>query len=509
MTEMMVREFLEPSKGFRAPTYPDMQRTALYNQLHTGSYGTTTGGAIAVVRDSTFPMWGQLTLSFGSSGGALQAQQTSWHVPLTGSVIAAGETCVVDGSTIKLQDAVTGSAVQSYDMVGITAGMMNCGSPVLGIMPEVDSRPWFWIPKGWGLGLAISYRSEATSFGTSNVTPLVQLEFRGGPQVDYGSAQITMPVMTGAQMSSFITWPSSLWQYYGSNGVWVRPRLISFESDTGLTAASPLVAFNLLTSSQPVINYTTGAGAAMPTALFSGTNASGFQPFVNLAVGRTWATGASALISMANKVVSTSLRISNATKVVNQEGTIEALRYYENATNTLSNPPASFASFIPEDRAFLRMAVGIRTAVRPSADFEFFQDNRIELTASTYFSAFILRTNQHINFMRFLDPDAASASTLAFELRQNLEFLTNDVLLRPTFSPHTVAELHAAVARFARMPIFSPNTGVQHYNLVERKVKAVQDDKKPKAPAPKPKPKPKAEHKSNGNSAKAPPAKKS
>jgi hypothetical protein len=497
--ETIFNELINPTrKGFRVPTYPDIQRTALYNQLHTGVYPAAATAYMSLVRDVTFPLWARANAAGASQGNSAQFQQAEWYCSQQSSELFVGDTLTLDNSVMTLRTAATGDATRSGSLVGATAAQMFNGYPVMAVMPEVDSRPWFWIPAGWTFGVAVSLETTEATLGSATLIPTVVLEVRAGPQLILPNLACLLTPLSGTTMSGALAFaPQGGWPALG--GVWVRPLSLSLKPSDNIVMSGPQLRVNIHTSSSSAISYSY-SGMLMPTATFSGTYASGFQPLVNMAMNRSVATNSANLISTCCKVVGLSLRISNATKVMNIEGTTQCLRYYENAVTGLAAPPANNAAFIPEDRDFYRMAVGVYTAVRPSAEFESFADTRIELTSGTWICGLRLYSNMHVHYIKFDDPDTATPSLMAYELRQNLEFITNDVLLRPDFSPYSVAQLHDAIRKFAKAPVWRPGNAVQHYNLVDRQQAAVKapasggkgakgKKKGPAQPAAKPKPK--------------------
>lgn len=484
----ILSEFQNPSKrGVRLPTYPDLQKTSIYSQVENGVYGVNTAdAAISVIRDATFPLWAVVgtTGNSGATGagfqqlsyeaaGPLGTDENSRTVPLDG-------VWTIESSNFQVSSITGGVTTATEQRMGV-AGVSNmyCGTPVIAVMPNIDEREWLYCPNGWAMGFGLSLGFAPDTLGAAQVIVRCTVEVRAGPEIEYADIQMTgisAASMTGAATNTAGWAKVAEFNESGRYGYYIRLKNVELKTVSGTAVYNNFKpAVSLWTFGVTAVTFTASANAKMPIVVGAGTVAAGFQPLVNMAINRSTSTSASALVAAANKVVSTALTLANATKVMNQEGTFNCLRYYENGVHGLTRPPKNFNGFNPEDRAFVRMAAGLRVAVRPSHEMEFFEDTRVTYGAGpigvdpVYWPALRLWKHQHVNLIRCEDPDTATVSQINYTLKQNLEFINNDVLLRPTYSEFEIEDLHKAVKAFCKAPIWISGD-VAHYNLVDRTV---------------------------------------
>lgn len=506
--QSILREFQEPSKtGMRVPTYPDLQRTALYPQMEQGTFSVNHASSkLVLVRDATFPLWGT------QHAAAYLFYSQNWETGAQLDLTIPN----ADWSILRLPYVL--SEYQSGANTTATYRRFNVGGPWVGpvagcplvTMPEVDDRPWLWIPPLATIVVGVSFGPSPTIVGSIDQAA-VFLECRTGPENEVPELGGSHNSFTGTAFSVIVTRPSVL----SATGCYVRPGRVEIKNEAAgdLVLSQWRLEVTIGVSNTPTLAVSEPAPNVLGTLSQStplGSIPPVLLPMVNLSAQRSVTTNAATLVAAAAKVVSTALVVTNATKVMNQEGTINCCRIYEQGQNGSSFAvlPESFAAFMPDDRAFYRMAAGVATAVRPSSEFERFQDYR-QLTSSpiestvNWAATMRLWRNQHIHVMLFVDQDLTTPSTMAYTLRQNLEFVTNDVLLRPAIASADIEDLHKAVRAFARAPVWRPAGTPAHYNLVSREVEATPRGRpkpKPKgkpqsqqeSQKPKPKPKPKA-----------------
>lgn len=504
--QKILSEFAAPSpSGLRLPTYPDLQRTALYPQVEQNTYGVNSGTAgMLLLRDATYPLWAVTGATYSSQPAVTvsqQAQQVTYTLGSIADNIAAGASEDVTIPVMRISRVSTGYAPASEESIGVpnTWNSMTAGTPVMAVMPDIDENGWLWVPSGWQVAYAFSLGFGALTL-SGDVVPVVTVEQRLGPELQLPNILTNMTAMSGPTLNSTAVLPSASFAAANRSGVFIRPISVNLinaiaASDLAGTPNLTIVAVSCSTG----LALTPGSGVNMATITGAGASVPGWQPLVNMASTRSAATSAGALVASACRVISTALRVTNATKVMNMEGTIQCVRYYENNVYSLALPPVSFTGFVPEDRGWFTMAAGVYTAVRPSAELERFEDTRLSYGGAAisgfpqlYIPALRLYKNQHIHYIKYSDPDTATASLMAYELKQNLEFVTNDVLLRPQICQYSLEDLHSAVRRFAGEKIWLPGSGVPHYNLVSRATTPGGNPAgKPKAAKPKAKPKPK------------------
>lgn len=513
--QRILSELVAPSPtGLRLPTYPDLQKTALYPQVEQNTYGINSGSAgMLLLRDATFPLWaltGATNSSQPASNVTQQAQQVTYTLGSIADSVAAGASEDVTVPVMRMSRASTGPSAPSEGSIGVpnTWNAMTAGTPVMAVMPDIDEDGWLWVPNGWQVAYAFSLGLGSLLL-SGDVVPVVTVEQRLGPELQLPNITTNMSVMSGNTLNSTAVIPSAQFTAANRSGVFIRPVSVNLVNAIAVSnlAGSPNLTI-VVVGCSTLLGLTAGSGATMGTITAVGPAVPGWQPLVNMAGTRSASTSAGAVVASACRVVSTALRVTNATKVVNIEGTIQCVRYYENNVYSLALPPVSFTGFVPEDRGWFTMAAGVYTAVRPSAELEIFMDTRLSYGGAAsfgfpqmYIPALRLYKNQHIHYIKYSDPDWASGtavtpSLMAYELKQNLEFVTNDVLLRPQICQYSLEDMHSAVRRFAGEKIWLPGSGVPHYNLVSRattpggRPAGAPKAAKPKA-APKPKPKPK------------------
>lgn len=488
--QQILSEFHAPSRdGLRMPTYPDLQRTGLYPQLEEGTLSLTRNPTrVALIRDPTFPLWADMPGAFYAFGWS--------HVGPNLDELSVGpaDTEEISLTDFTLSDPFSGTVTATSTRPGMIGTFLSPPASVLAnVFPEIDERPWMWVPNGWTINVVGTFGSAPTITG-SLVDVIAVLEVRNSAEDALQDYELPLGDVDAAHPKYGASMASAALSSAARTGVFVRLRslrLLGGAAGVAVVGYSVRVAL-VATATNLGQVVTTGISELLPTIGVApgGAPLAGFMPVVNLSQNRNQLTNAASIIAAAVKVVSTAIVFTNVTKVMNQEGTIQCCRFYQDSQYSLAVPPAAFSGFMPDDRAFLRMAAGVRTAVRPSSEFEMFQDYRVTyptgFDARGFFAASRLLKKMHIHYMLFADPDLATTSSIAFSLRQNLEFITNDVLLRPGISPFSISALHDAVRKFANQPIWAASGRPEHYNLVDRGVR-VPKPVKEKAVAPRPK----------------------
>jgi len=366
-----------------------------------------------------------------------------------------------------------------------------------------DPQPWLWMPSNAVIAVGVTLGTDLTagSFGVR-----LELEYKTSVENKEDILAYNLSTIDTTNAASYSAVSIALAS--DAKGAWVRP--------AGVVLTSGAEATTLRYEARTRVILAVGLGKTLPT--FSNpssgnlpqinglaTAQTAFLPAVNLSAERSNATVASAVILAASRITGLSLRMENVTKVMNIEGTITCLRFYEKGRTSLSLPPVSMTGFNEFDRYFGRAAAGVYTAVRPGTTFDRLIPYRFDSALGTNLHAvpcLNLNMNDQLHLIRVTDADTSTPSGFACTLRLTLEFPTNDALLRPGVARDSIEALHKAVRAFAQMRPFQAATSATPTTLVDnRPIGRPRKGKKGKAkPAEKPQaPKPKAEKKGKAN----------
>lgn len=505
----MLRHFTHPNKGIRVPTFPDVQRTVLYGQVANVTVNTLSDRVdtrLALKRDVTFPLWGD-TVPSKTTPACYQALWRGSTVPYsTTGVIAANTRIPIDD----LEFATSrGGGTEGPGYFGTPSGtasmVAGTSHAVLALLAD-DPKPWLWVPIGSTL-IAGAGLGGPLAAGSGQLTVRLEIE-----------TKITLADNTDISVFNLTNVTPQRSHGYGTLahnnvtdlGYWARPKTVVF------TAVDP----DTILAAEERASVTLAVFAGVFTPTYSETNrlpnvsgapvgAAAFLPLVNLAAERTYATGSAGLIIAGSRITGLSMKMENVTKVMNMEGTLRCLRYYERQDLSLGAPPATFAGFSEFDRYFGKASTGLYTAVRPSGKFEDMLSYGYDVALTTsglteHHPCLRLDPEDQIHSMIISDADPATASGFAITLRLALEFVSNDALLRPDVSRYGLEQLHKAIRDFAMIRPFSAASGSTPLSLVDgaqlgkskskrkgkkkgKKAKEQKEQPKPKPPAAKPK----------------------
>lgn len=510
LVNRLAREISAPMNGCRLPNELGASRTAILAQETPVRVKVSDKQRMVLTRDTVFPLWA--TTDFNS--GIPIIYQAAWREDQH------------DTTEYLLTDPAGGREFFINELTYVSTGIDNAAfgpaftnstyaaSPVgavAAMMPEIDNRPWIWVPSGahavWGFSL------DSRSVGATATVNLTY-EVAVGPEEISREETVTC-TGTVSNVTSAVYYDSTNPPPRSALGAFYRPKSVQIVKDATAPALEmsgvwwPTVTLAVVLSSTP-ITVTPQPGSPLAT-LSGGTPAAYFMPLVNMEISRSQITTSGTAIVRANRLVGSSVLIENTTKVLNVEGDAVCCVYSEGIHGTLARPPSEsvMASIVPADRLVTRLGNTIYGFARPSREIRQFQDNRAEyvdpLGNFVYVATAVLYKVANYSLFYFSDDDSVSVTSLLVTLRTVLEFMSSDVLLKPLFPGGTVADLGEAVNVVQRMPPFrivrqpqthriEDRTPVGRQPRVSSQKRGTARPMRPRAPparGPKPKPKPK------------------
>lgn len=467
--ESFVREITNPSKGVRLPSELGTQRTALLPQ-HTNTRVAVQGSTIDLVmtRDTLYPLWGETNFD-------TNATSKTWNY---------GATWAAESRNVSEQMFGGGSAVQEsrlitdFDLYDLSDGDIPDGAQgwycdqdacpvgaVLAKMPDVDDKPWIYVPNGVTLAIAVGFGSY-TAAASPNVTPTVVIEQAIGPSKVVGTSEEALGDI--APLKSSVGVLGDWGHAKGSKGVWLRPvelRLKKAASAAGVTMASdwrPMISLYVIGCKVEDAIYTaplSSDGDFPSVSCPVGKTVPAFMPLINMSMQRKLMTYSNDIILDANRMVGVSLMIENTTSVMNMEGELLATCFNEGPKGTVLDPPSDSvrASILDRDKLSTRLANSVFSFVRPGREIARFQDSTTD-----YYNSNVVVKNPVMNLYKLAaynllsirDLSSAAPSFLLLTLRTCVEFQCDDVLLRPMWANGTLADLQSAVNRVHSIPPF-------------------------------------------------------
>lgn len=444
LARRIAKEISDPRDGLRLPGEIGCQRTAILPQTIPFNFSTDGSKDVVLCRDTVFPVWGT------TSDAVPVTYSVSWQADngAVSQTIAADELLQMDCK--ELCGAWNGSSSGSETRF-TSAFSPAVGIPVAVFQDSDDKDPWMWVPVGGTCVIGFSSQTGFTTGNTLNVTAVFERAL--GPE--YLCGELAMPSVTLSKTNPAAGVSSNMATDLpaGSNGCWVRCRRVTFTSAGGIIFAA---GWNILVTccvvSSGLVSLTPSTTTDLPT-LSGGTVSSVFLPLVNLDANRSL-LAASAVVSRSNRLVGVSCTFENVTSLKDMDGYYTCVAFVESGSVTLAAPPtnSTLGLMVAKDKLTTRMANTIRAFVRPGREISQFQDSRYEFvpvggvpTNLRILPVMNLYKVACYTLVRCVDSDPTTTTSLLLTLRTTMEFITNDVLLRPLYPAGTMLDTQHAV----------------------------------------------------------------
>lgn len=440
----LATEISHPGDGFRLPGELGTQRTALLPQSVRVPFAAQASRDLVLCRDSVFPLWGE----------SLSAQTECYQLAWMGDQKSAA-TGYAGAEYIQMDCSEVAAVWSGPSGNQVTRFQNTYVAPVavpVAVFPEQDSMPWLFVPSQAQHVIGFNMTVPITGSAKANIT------FERAISSEYPLSELTLfnfPVTAGAGSAArednlTVDIPSA------ARGCWVRCKRIDWETTAPTSfggAYQPMVVVAIVATGAAVTIATPTASADLP-AISGGTSTSMFKPIVNLDSSRSSITASAPIISRANRVVGTSLEIINTTKMLDVDGYFTCATFPESGAFSIVAPPSdsSLSTILDSDKFTTRMANSVYTFVKPGREISQFQDSRFEFvgyggTASNTLAMPVI--NMYgvacYNLIRCVDVDGTSTTQLLLTLRSVIEFVTNDILLRPQYPQGTLVDTQMAV----------------------------------------------------------------
>lgn len=455
---------MHPGDGIRLPGEIGTQRTAVLPQSIRTTFSTPGSLDLVMCRDSVFPLWGERVAVVTP-----ECYQLTWMGDPKSSTTGYASSEYIQMDCSEVANTWVGPSTTSFTRIPNSYGF-PAAYPVA-VMPELDKQPWLWVPLGAQTVVGLNFGSGLTS---GSLKAGITFERAMSPSFPLQEATITGNAITAGAASSCVAAVLTNGLPTGSKGLWLRCKRIDFETTTAtgfVNAYQPLVCVAVVTGTGPISIGAATASADFP-AISGSTPNTCFVPIVNLDNTRSSITASAPYISRANRVVGTSLEITNTTGLMNIDGYFACVTYPESGSASLAIPPTDsyMSTILDSDKFNTRMANDLYTFVKPGRELSQFQDSRYEFqgyggspTAPQAIAVINLYMVQNYNLIRCVDIDPTTTTQLLLTLRSVLEFVTNDILLRPQYPTGTIVDTQQAVNMLRSVtPFWTSKAGPTH-----------------------------------------------
>lgn len=439
------------SSPTRYPSFPALERTSVLSFKSQGTYsvasGTTTG---FLSRSPVMPLW--------LDDSRADVYGVGYKMPYV-------ENQLVDGSAVELPlgapDAffvgpgtTTNTSRTNFQIVGGT-------SPRLGFPVMASSNvgaPYIWVPKGYIVIMAMRTNEIAAGAVAPDTNRLqIGIERWSNPgetvslnipiysdTADIAGGTVFRGAFYGDSFS-YGTDPSRS----AANGFWFRPNswqvlnftscLIGASTDFVVFVAPKGTTHSLVNG--PVVQIAVGAATLASLPYF---------PVPEYSVSKLpWAS---------TRLTALSVLMTNVTKVLNKEGTVQAARlnpeteYFMNLEGGVTTD--LLASRHPSEKALLGLEEGFYTFSVPSTDLANFWDHTLKVNES-YFApgsinvtgwvpVYRLDNSGLVNAFVITDQDTSTVTSLAINLDMHIEFRTTSTLWPIGLSQMSLEAFHQA-----------------------------------------------------------------
>lgn len=418
---------------------------------------------IVLCRDTVFPVW-----AMGLDKA--HAYTMTWK----------GDTFDVDSIIVLMSENKTfildeigftfpGDTVANPWSFGLSSGLYDPpAGTVAAVMPDIDSRPYIWVPSTGSVVLGFSLGAALTGTFTAEVR--VVFEVATGPngipseqELEFVELLAPLASTVGLKISG------TIFNGRGRYGCWVRPKRVVIRHASGAASGRAAAAwtpyltmavFNLATGNITLgPTTTTGILPDIDVPLIDSAVAI-YRPCLNLDSNRSQLTTAGSMISVSNRCIGSCLTIQNTTSVMNLEGDMLCVGFIDGTKGSIADPPGLpyIAQIDPREKLTCKLGATVTGFARPGSEIMRFQDSRFEYTnplgASIYVSVMNLYKVMNYSMFSCRDEGLSTPTSLLLTLRLALEFHTTDVLLNPQFGRGTMNDLQIAVNRTHSMPPF-------------------------------------------------------
>lgn len=475
-----------PGDGSRLPGEIGTQRTALLPQTVRTSFTTNGTRDLVLTRDSVFPLWGEQQNPAG-----IECYQMTWmgDEKLSTTGYAAAEFIQLDCAEL----AKVSVGPQAASPAAIQNAYTFPAAYPAAIFPEVDRNPYLWVPVGSQQVVGISFDSTFTA--GSAIRANVTFQATLAPSYPLGEVTATTFNMGATAGAAAKTFDFLAGIPTGTKGIWVRCMRVDFETTAGTAfnaTYKPIVTVAVVTATG-VLTIAAATAAKDVPAVSGGANSTTFKPLIALGNARSQLTGSALLIARANRVVGTALEITNTTQMLNIDGYFACVTYPEKGNNTLAAPPtdSQYSVMLSSDKFNTRMANNLYTFVKPGRELSQFQDSMVEFigyqgTALVPVGLEVINLYPvaNYNLIRCVDVDAATTTQLLLTFKTVIEFVTNDILLRPQYPVGTIIDTQMAVNAIRNITPFWVSREGQTHRIVDRSSLTAPRASGPKKPKP-------------------------
>lgn len=398
-------------KPLRLPTFPNLERTAVFSAISTTTLGIGSGGSTAavLVRSPVYPLWSFGYPTYDGSNGPI----SSWAYVKVPPNAGYGSTIDFDGNAwfTNFGKAVISEAY--HPLIGKRDGSTYIYVPQ-------NTTPCFFLKLNAASTISeVSFTWETVSCGTTAVATS-----SAAPSTNSYEFELTNAIPGGTV-----------------GGYWYRPLQLMLESSTS-GAFIEVCYFGYKTGGTFPDPTGTMAGPAMVP--IGGSNPPEFTTFPSVY---------NSVRSNANAVL-----FQNVTSVLNKEGTVRCTRL---PVTTLVAPwdpswanQAIFLSASPIESYYGPLEKGLYTYTMADASSSVMRaaDGVGGVNPMFYIDGF-----DYVNCMLFTDMDSSSATNLAIEIDYHFEFRTSSALFTLGFSNTSLEDYHHAQMALAKMGVFFEN----------------------------------------------------
>lgn len=438
----------------RFPSFPALERTAVMG-FNANSALTVTSTAtnpdankVMLTRSAFFPLWGSLSVTSTSSAPSWGlCYQTSYIEATTGAQTWDATATAISGAWSK---TTTVGPVPEFP----NATLGSCDYGVFGIDSGTGTLPWVYIP---GKSYVLISLNKSGHPWEANVS-LEQWE---------GPSQVSA-YNTSVNFDSGGVDQAGAKAIYNVNPTWLRLKVLSITTNTNAAINFHVSIGASCNVGQPTFVPTGGSNPSAGQWTISGTGTN--SAFVPISHSAEWAN--SILPWKAARLTATAALFTNATKVMNKEGTALWGRLGPSVKNPFLVTRADIATLHPAEKRFMGLEKGCYAYNPPSEDLAEFRNSvyvTSYLTTTLAFPVYRLDDRAYLCHGFFDDPDGNT--TLAVNMDWHIEFRSSSTLFNLGVSSTPLENLHTAQLALLKAGFFFENEN--HAGVISKIISAI------------------------------------
>jgi hypothetical protein len=418
--------------AIRVPSFPELKRTAALPFTRTGNFGVTVSDqSVVVCRNPVYPVWVEKT-----------------------APVATATSMWIEGTSLGAASAPTMTAVITPEYWTTQGGIGAVNNYVWPIGRDVQGRIWCYCPFTATAGTATGfYPAIWITFGASVTTAKLTLQLEAMTsagrvtQIEYSHAAFTGTSQELNMLNILNT--TSL------NGPsWFRLAAISYTDYPGTVDISSIKL--------GVCTGTSGSSLSTPAAL-SGTGLTDVSQWP-LTLPPEYFNSLEPYLK--TRATAVGLLLSNVTSVLNQEGSIRAVRVPVEDFDWTRQPYNSdrFKSANPVEVWSGTLQKGCYSYTLSDAASEEFRSCATDIIYSATYTnslrrvpAFNLDSFTYVNVIQLQDTNATTVTNMQYVLDNHIEFVTSSALFTLDHSRINLEDYHKAQMVLAEKGVFFEN----------------------------------------------------